>query len=82
MGANANVGGPTLTHIILWPDARKVEVLEEFLHGTQFRIGLFGRMSTIEVEIHVKRFMLRHATLLGIRPDDQRVLQEMLGRYL
>src|SRR5207302_6678275 len=33
MKANANVGGGRLTLILLREDARKIEVLEEFLHG-------------------------------------------------
>lgn len=81
MRANANAGGPTLTHLVLRVDARKVEVLEEFLHGTQFRCGLLGRMNLIEAEIHVKRFMMRHCKLLGISPEDFDVIRRMLGTY-
>lgn len=81
MCANANVGGPTLTHLILRLDARKVEVIEEFLHGTQYRIGLFGRMTPFEAEVHVKRFMIRHSTLLRISTEDLLIINAMLGQY-
>jgi len=81
MRANANVGGSSLTHVILRPDARKVEVLEEFLHGTQYRTGLFDRMTVLDAEVHVKRFMIRHSKLLGISAEDVRILEQMLGTF-
>jgi hypothetical protein len=79
MSANANAGGPRLTHLILRLDARKVEVLEEFLHGTQYRTGLIERETLVDAEIHVKRFMIRHSKLLGISPEDVCVIEQMLG---
>ncbi len=78
-GANANAGGERLTHIILLEDPRKIEVLEEFLHGTQMRIGIVDREGVLYAEIHVKRFMLRHRRLLGISEADAQVVRAMLG---
>lgn len=77
--ANANVGGETLRHIILLPDARKVEAEEEFLHGTQFAMGIVEREGLVFAETHVKRFMIRHARLLGISAKDVDILWRMLG---
>jgi hypothetical protein len=80
MRANANVGGPELRHILLRPDPKKVEVLEEFLHGTQQRLGIVERLGLQGAEIHVKEFMIRHRRLLGISGEDVKILQQMLGR--
>ncbi len=80
--ANANVGGEKLTHIILLPDARKIEALEECLHGTQFRLGIVPRDGIPYAETHVKRFMIRHATMLGISSRDVEILHRMLGDEL
>jgi large repetitive protein len=80
MRANANAGGRELTHIILRTDARRIEVLEEFLHGTQHRLGIVQRLGVFEAEVHAKDFMIRHAILLGLAPEDVQVLRDMLGR--
>lgn len=77
--ANANVGGEKLDHIILQQDARKIEALEEFLHGTQWRIGILTRRTVVEAEVHVKRFMVRHCKLLGISEEDAEIITAMLG---
>lgn len=79
MRANANVGGEKMTHILLHLDPRKVEVLEEFLHGTQKRIGLIDRIGVDAAESHVKDFMIRHYKLLGISREDVEILKKMLG---
>jgi hypothetical protein len=68
--------------IILQEDARKIEVLEEFLHGTQERLGLFRSVNAVEAEIHVKTFMLRHCRLLGVSAEDEDILRIMLRGYL
>jgi hypothetical protein len=85
-GANANVGGETCTHILLREDPRFIEVWEEFLHGTQFRCGLFtdrsmseGQEALEECEEHVKEFMIRHARLIGICEADVKILQVLRG---
>jgi hypothetical protein len=54
-------------------------VLEEFLHGTQQRIGLIERLGVDGAEQHVKQFMIRHQQLLSLSSDDVAVLKTMLG---
>jgi hypothetical protein len=78
MRAAASCGGEDYRHILLRPNPRKIEVLEEFLHGTQFDLGLMNVKNAPGLEVHVKRFMIRHRRLLGISADDVRVLQRML----
>jgi hypothetical protein len=79
MQANANVGGEAMTHILLRRDPRRIELIEEFLHGTQQRIGLIARIGVDAAERHVKEFMIRHRELLQISPEDVSVLKTMLG---
>lgn len=81
MRAHANVGGSDLAHIILQEDARKIEALEEFLHGTQKKMGLLNRLSVAEAERQVKEFMIRHRRLLGLAEEDIEVLRLMLGGH-
>ena len=66
MKAEANAGGPGQMHIILRPDATKATVLEEFLHGTQSKLGIIDRLGVPGAEEHVVDFMQRHAKLLGL----------------
>lgn len=60
IGAEANVGGETMTNILLRPNPGKAAALEEFLHGTQHRRGIIQRLGTNGAERHVKDFMIRH----------------------
>ncbi len=56
----------------------KSALLEEFLHGTQKRLGIIDRLTPQGAEVHVKDFMLRHAKLLGLdNPADIRLLQQL-----
>lgn len=73
-GANANCGGETMRHVLLREDVRTIELLEEFLHGTQFRLGLLTDVNPTLPEIHVKQFMVRHRRLLRLGDDDVRLL--------
>ncbi len=67
--------------LLLKPDPRKIEVLEEFLHNVQEKIGLPGEMSISQLEVHVKNFMLRHRKLLGIsEPGDIQWLTDWLAQ--
>lgn len=66
MGAEANVGGPALTHILLREGPSKAAVLEEFLHGTQFRLGIVERLGVEGAESQMAGFLARHARLLGL----------------
>lgn len=77
--ANANAGGEGNLHLILREDPRKIEVLEEFLHGTQHRLGLIDRLGMEGAEIHVKDFMIRHQKSLGLSDADVEVLRQMMG---
>src|SRR5207244_2322485 len=79
MEAWANVGGEHMEHMLLREDARRIEVVEEFLHGTQLRLGIIDRLGVRGSEMHVKSFMIRHARLLGVAPEDVAVLHAMLG---
>jgi RHS repeat-associated protein len=74
IGAEANVGGPTTTNILLRPNPSKAAVLEEFLHGTQGRLGIIERLGQGGAEYHVKDFMIRHSRMLGLGAEDVRRL--------
>jgi hypothetical protein len=77
-GANASVSGEEYTNIIFREAPRTVEVLEEFLHGTQYAMGLIDRQGITYAEIHVKRFMLRHKQWLKISDADALILRAMV----
>ena len=76
--AEANVGGETMTHILLRPNPGKAAALEEFLHGTQHRLGLIRRLGISGAEHHVKDFMIRHQKLLGLCQADVEVLRRAM----
>jgi len=66
MGAEANVGGPGHLNILLRENPSKEAILEEFLHGTQDRLGIIDRLGENGAEDHVKNFMTRHRKMLGL----------------
>ena len=66
--------------LLLRPDARKIEVLEEYLHNVQRNIGLMDRMTPWQMEVHVKDFMLRHQKMLGISEADTQWLKDWLEK--
>lgn len=66
--------------LLLRPDVRKVEVLEEYLHNVQKDIGLLNKMRPWQMEIHVKEFMLRHQKMLGISEADAKWLKNWLDK--
>jgi RHS repeat-associated protein len=78
IGAEANVGGETMAHILLRPDPSKAAVLEEFLHGTQFRLGIVQRLGVQGAETHVKSFMIRHRGMLGLGEADVAALRQLM----
>lgn len=80
MGAEANVGGPGMTHILVRENPGKAAVLEEFLHGTQFKLGIIARLGTRGAEAHVKDFMVRHQIMLGLSAEDVDMLRTLRGR--
>ena len=56
-----------LNAITVRSDAKKIEILEEFLHGTQAKLDMTGSTeNTINLEIHVKDFMIRHIKFMKI----------------
>lgn len=70
-GANAATFGNK--DILARPDARHVEIVEEYLHNVQRQIGLTDRLTpgaTGGLEIHAKDFMVRHHRMLGISQRD------------
>ncbi|QJD70182.1 hypothetical protein HG421_19980 [Xanthomonas campestris pv. badrii] len=80
MQAEANVGGPDYTHILLRNDPSKAAVLEEFLHGTQSRLGIVDRLGPQgfgSAETHVKDFMIRHQSMLGLSSEDVQILRQL-----
>jgi hypothetical protein len=78
IGAEANVGGETMTHILLRQNPGKSAALEEFLHGTQARLGIIERLGTSGAERHVKDFMIRHQKLLGLGDVDVDILRQLM----
>jgi hypothetical protein len=77
MRAEANVGGPNMTDILLRENPSKAAVLEEFLHGTQARLGIIDRLGVSGAEWHVKDFMIRFRGVLGLGDEDVQVLQQL-----
>lgn len=77
MGAEANVGGPGMTHILVRENPGKAAVLEEFLPGTQAKLGIIDRLGTRGAEVHVKDFMTRHRIMLGLTAEDAKTLRTL-----
>src|ERR1700754_884865 len=71
--AEASVGEVDNSSILLRQNPSKAAVLEEFLHGTQSRLGIVDRLGTSgygSAETHVKDFMIRHQGMLGLSDED------------
>lgn len=66
-------------HILIKEGTPKSALLEEYLHGTQLKLGLMEKYGSREaLEVHIKDFMLRHAKMLGLdNPDDIQLLQQL-----
>lgn len=85
IGAEASVGGEDMMSIILRENPSKAAALEEFLHGTQFRLGIIDRLGQSglgSAETHVKDFMIGHQELLGLGNDDVRALKILRDKGL
>jgi hypothetical protein len=81
IGAEANVGGENLSHILVKDPPGKAALLEEFLHGTQYKLGLVKGVGDLAfAEWHVKDFMVRHAKLLGLGEEDVTILRQLRDR--
>ena len=61
--------------ILVRPDPSKAALLEEFLHGTQQRLGIIDDIGRAASETHVKDFMIRHKDMLDLSAEDVRRLQ-------
>ena len=84
-GSEASVGGINNSSIILRENPSKAAVLEEFLHGTQSRLGIVDRLGTSglgSAETHVKDFMIRHQRMLGLGDADVNLLKTLRDKGL
>jgi hypothetical protein len=84
-GAEASVGGANNSSILLRQNPSKAAVLEEFLHGTQSRLGIVDRLGNSglgSAETHVKDFMIRHKSMLGLSNEDVQILQTLRDKGL
>jgi hypothetical protein len=71
--------------ILLRQNPSKAAVLEEFLHGTQARLGIterLGRSGMGSAETHVKDFMIRHQSMLGLSNEDVEILRILRDKGL
>lgn len=81
IGAEANVGGEKMNHILMKDPPSKAALLEEFLHGTQHKLGMLkSSADTAFAEWHVKDFMVRHCRLLGLGDEDVAILKTLRNR--
>jgi hypothetical protein len=74
---NAEAAAFGETDVLLRTNPSKAAVLEEFLHGTQQRLGIIDRLGRAGAEAHVKDFMIRHQRLLGLGAEDVSRLQRL-----
>ncbi len=79
-GLEGSAGNADLMHILLRPEAKKITALEEFLHGTQARIGVTQKVPREIVEYRVKDFMIRHSQMLGLGENDVLILEALRER--
>jgi hypothetical protein len=84
-----NAAIDALGNMLLRKDARKIEVLEEFLHLKQEKIAALNARFRVAVwenypvyELAVKNFMIRHAKILGISKNDVQILRKMMHRQM
>ncbi|AFY83606.1 hypothetical protein [Oscillatoria acuminata] len=69
-------------HIIIRPDARKIELLEEFLHATQIKFGILDKLGHHAAEINVKDFMIKHQKMINLSQKDIDSLVIMRDSYI
>jgi len=77
-GAEASVGGEDMAHILLRENPSKAAILEEFLHGTQHKLGIIDDLGRPNAEAHVKDFMIRHQKILGLSDEDVEILKKLM----
>ncbi|EOO0229202.1 hypothetical protein BOZ38_RS24850, partial [Escherichia coli] len=71
--------------IIVRSNPSKAAILEEFLHGTQEKLGIaekLGRYGLGSAETHVKDFMIRHKKMLGLSDEDVAILKILKDKGL
>ncbi len=73
----ASTGRADMMHVLMKENPTKIAALEEFLHGTQKKIGLIDKVGEEVAEVRVKDFMLRHPRLLGLTDNDLTVLEAL-----
>lgn len=78
-GCSAKVVYPFCNEIFAKQGGPRVSLIEEFLHGTQQKLGILDDpfLPNQFPEIHVKDFMLRHARMLGLKENDVILLEEL-----
>ncbi|MDC8853129.1 hypothetical protein [Shewanella algae] len=84
-GAEASVSGVNNTHILFRENPSKAAMIEEFLHGTQSRLGITDRLGTSglgSAETHVKDFMINHQKMLGLGDEDIQILKILRDKGL
>ena len=72
---NAEAAAFGAEDILLRTNPSKAAILEEFLHGTQQKLGIVDDIGRAASESHVKDFMIRHQRMLGLNTEDVRRLQ-------
>ena len=80
--AEAGCNDHDYQHIIFRENPGKAVVIEEFLHGTQHRLGIIDEIGRGASEYHVKDFMIRHQRLLGLSAEDVDILKELMNAGL
>lgn len=76
--AEASVGGEDMASVLLRENPSKAAILEEFLHGTQHKLGIIDDLGRNGAEAHVKDFMIRHQKILGLGDDDIKILKRLM----
>jgi hypothetical protein len=77
-GSLGATGGPDCMQITLRQNPRKITVLEEFLHGTQWKLGIIRNVGIRKAEVHVKDFMCRQSQCLKLCSNDVEILGELM----
>lgn len=82
-----SVWGRNTDNISHGPRPSRVGIIEEFLHGTQRRLGIIkGHLYTpfdrARFECHVKNFMIRHREMLGLTDQEVALLAAERNRYI
>jgi hypothetical protein len=82
---NTSIDGVKNGSIVLRENPSKAAVLEEFLHGTQAKLGIVDRLGPSgmgSAETHVKDFMIRHQDMLGLSDADIDVITALRDQGL